>query len=70
MSDAERENHLFRIPDDPKRFGALPELSLGPQIPGDPAQESKTTMSQSVIDPSVNSQTNMMTNSQMEAMAQ
>lgn len=27
LTDEERDNHLFRIPDDPKRFPVLPELS-------------------------------------------
>lgn len=27
LTDDERDNHLFRIPDDPKRFPVLPELS-------------------------------------------
>ena len=27
LTDDERDNHLFRIPDDPKRFRILPELS-------------------------------------------
>ena len=62
MTDSERDNHLFRIPDDPKRFGALPELTLGPE---NPAQESRTSINQSVVDP-MNSQTNMMTNSQAQ----
>ncbi|XP_052781235.1 uncharacterized protein LOC128217855 isoform X2 [Mya arenaria] len=29
LTDEERDNHLFRIPDDPKRFRILPTLSLG-----------------------------------------
>ncbi|XP_071128270.1 uncharacterized protein [Mytilus edulis] len=62
LTDSERDNHLFRIPDDPKRFGALPELTLGPE---NPAQESRTSINQSVVDP-MNSQTNMMTNSQAQ----
>ena len=27
LTEEERDNHLFRIPDDPKRFRVLPELS-------------------------------------------
>lgn len=27
LTEEERDNHLFRIPDDPKRFRILPELS-------------------------------------------
>lgn len=29
LTDEERDNHLFRFSDDPKRFRVLPELSLG-----------------------------------------
>lgn len=62
LTDAERENHLFRIPDDPKRFGSLPELTLGPQSPGlSPpglTQKSPTSLNQSFVD-ALNSQSKM-----------
>jgi hypothetical protein len=76
------DNHLFRIPDDPKRFGSLPELTLGPESPGfsppDQAQASHTSLNKSIVD-ALNSQTNIMSespaipkqnNSQLETVVQ
>lgn len=82
LTDLERDNHLFRIPDDPKRFGSLPELTLGPESPGlfppDQAQASHASLNKSIVD-ALNSQTNIMSespaipkqnNSQLETVVQ
>lgn len=66
LTDVERDNHLFRIPDDPKRFGPLPEITLGPESPGfsppDQAQDSHASLNKSIVD-ALNSQTNIMSES-------
>lgn len=66
LTDVERDNHLFRIPDDPKRFGPLPEITLGPESPGfsppDQAQDYHASLNKSIVD-ALNSQTNIMSES-------
>lgn len=49
LSDEERDNHLFRIPDDPIRFPVLPDVfpspRLGERSQSQPKMETSKTVS-------------------------
>jgi len=55
LTDEERDNHLFRIPDDPKRFRVLPELghSLGERSMTLPQMTGSMSALPSQVDPRV-----------------